>query len=403
MKKFILVLGFGRSVKRLFDVIEREFSEHTPVYCTYGKRLEFFEKNAFCFLKNGEEETRIRTVVDGKGKVVGVVNLTDSYIDLHGKLVDIFKVPGPSFSAVSLVKNKAKLFRLMVENGLADFHPKSVVIELNEVEHEIERFGYPCVLKPVVGSKSRGVFVIRSSNGLQRALKRLNKHFSQITIRRNLEAKNVLLQEYVTGQQVAPVSYVDAEGELRIIAEVDVLCGTDVGQQHMQCVYRTTPSVLDKAMMQQIQQLLQQIVKAAGLRSTLLDPELMISGRGLKLMEINARLGGYRTELFKPAYGIDLEKMVVQLALGEELDIDLKKKESCTAVEVWEEKSGRLLEFSFPNQDQVYHYEQLIQKGEEYLVPPEGDVPIASFYVLAQSDSLKKAQEIRRTISTSIS
>jgi biotin carboxylase len=212
----------------------------------------------------------------------------------------------------------------------------------------------------------------------------------------------VLVEEYIDGRQIAPVSYVDKKGKLHIVAGVDVLRGPDVGQKHIQNVYRTTPSTMSDKQIQKVHTVLQLLVDRTGLKSTFLDPELYWVGNRLYVIEVNVRLGGFRSILLKQAYGIDLDELVVRLAMGEDLSIRFKQRKSCTATEVWDDRTGIIKSFVMPD---GYDYVNLTYKsaqGDGYLAPPKGNVPLSYFYIVDTKNSLAVAKKIRAEVDLEI-
>lgn len=399
MEKVILVLGKGASAKKTGSLIKKDMQGYRRFYAMYGES-EVLDKDDYLSLVEGEEVEQIKRL---GFDIVAVVNRFDSYIPLHGRLVDELGLVGPSGEALRHFRYKSLTDKLMIESGLGDHRPKARVVEIDGVKGVVSEFGLPCVLKPSVGAKSRGVFVLRTEGDLEKAVERIKKHFSDEKISRMLENPEVLVEEYIDGKQIAPVSYVDGEGRLHLVAGVDVLRGPDVGQNHIQNVYRSTPSHMDERMLWRVRDLLQKLMDLSGLRSTFLDPELYIVGDRIVVIEINARLGGFRNTLLERAYGVDLDRAVVELALGNKPDLRFGKVGSCTACEVWDDRSGVIGEFSLPDGFEYVELKQKYQVGDEYVAPPGNDKPLASFYLADdEGRSLERALKMRKDVELEI-
>jgi hypothetical protein len=201
---------------------------------------------------------------------------------------------------------------------------------------------------------------------------------------------------------IAPVCYVDHQGKLHMMVILDVVRGKDIGQKNMQLVFRTTQSSLTPEQHHEVTWLLQELVTLSGLKSTFLDPELFVTKDRISLIEINVRLGGLRAPLLKGAFGIDLNKLVVELASGKSINATFAKNFTCTAVELWEDQSGMINSFSLPDVRDLIDYGQNFYEGDVYIAPPFSNRPLATFYVPDQIDSLKRANEIREQFKVNI-
>jgi hypothetical protein len=58
-------------------------------------------------------------------------------------------------------------------------------------------------------------------------------------------------------------------------------------------------------------------IRALGMRSTPAHVELMYTDNEVKIIEIGARIGGYRPRMFASSYGISLPEQEIRLAVGE--------------------------------------------------------------------------------------
>lgn len=400
MRKVLLILGQGGSSYKTADIVAKNYPELLPVHCSYAPMGKTIKKTGRVFLRltDGNEAEQILEKYD-RSEIAGVVNRYDSYIPLHGKLVDDLGLSGPGLSALEHFRYKASTDKLMRNSQLGEYRPRAEVVPLAELDKVIQLFKFPYVIKPTVGAKSRGVFVIRNDGDVVKALERIGEHYSKIKIARMLKSPEVLVEDYIDGKQIAPVSFVDANGELHILAGVDVTRGPDVGQKHIQNVYRTTPSAMSEGELVQVRWLLQRLVDLSGLKSTFLDPELYWVGEKLYIIEINCRLGGFRNTLLQEAYGIDVDSGVIDLALGRDLDLKFKSKFGCTACEIWEDEGGEIEEFSLPEGYEYIELKKLYGVGDEYVAPPKKDKPLAAFYLKDEiGSSFKQALEMRKKV-----
>lgn len=404
MKDAVLILGLGSSTLGLIRTIHQFYPRHEVFVASYNRPKHTpFMFSWIKLVEGAEVEITKQFFHNIKYDLACVINRLDSYILIHGKLVSAFGLPGPGTKALSYFRYKSETYRFMLDHGLSNFHPRSRVIRLGSVDVSINEFNFPYVIKPSVGAKSRAVYIVNSKTDLSHAVKNISNHYSKPKIVRIIENNDILIEDYIDGKQIAPVSYVDSDGELHIIAGVDVVRGPDIGQKHIQNVYRSTPSQMTETQLAKVKWLLQKIVSLSGLKSTFLDPELYWVGDRLYLIEINCRLGGFRNTLFKEAYGIDLDKAVVDLALGEKPDLSFVTNKSCTACEIWDDRSGQIKSFELPEGYEYIELSQKFKNGDYYTAPPQSDKPLASFYLSSSSrSSLNLAYEMRSQVKLEI-
>lgn len=394
MEKIILVLG-KRSLKNSFYYQLKKKYQVKIVFCSYNphKKVNFI-------LERGQELKQIKEFTKDK-EVIAVVNNVDATEILHGKLVDYFKVPGPSYRAVRLFKDKVRLHRKIIKHNLAFYRPITLVSNLDDLKEDLRQVQFPVVIKPFAGAKSRGVFRLDKMADLAEVYPLLERHFASeksMAIRES-KMKKLLVEQYVKGKVVTVEGYVDSEGKLHPVFFTDVVTAQDLKLPHMQHVYRTTPSDKNEHVRKRIEFLLRRLVKISKLKSTFIHPEFFVVGKRVYLIELNVRIGGYRSQLANYAYGLSLEKLAFKLALGEKIKYEFKYIKSATVCEVWEEEDKKVKEIIWPKRNKyLVRFSNRYSDGELYQAPPIGNRALATFYTLSEEDSIKEAKKIRKKL-----
>ena len=176
---------------------------------------------------------------------------------------------------------------------------------------QAEQVDFPCVLKPLTLSASRGV--IRADNVEQflRACARIERLLQS----EEVEERDVILAEdFVPGAEVA------IEGVLRDKA-LEVLAIFDkpdpLEGPYFEETYYVTPSRLPHATQQLLQRQIQAACDAYGLREGPIHAECRVNCQGIWILEVAARtIGGLCGRLFRTAAGCDLEELVLAHSLG---------------------------------------------------------------------------------------
>ncbi len=392
MQKIFLLLG-NNLLEKFSPHILAIDPEATVIEC--GNKPD--QKPHHLFLPKGKEFETIVSFAKNK-TVLGALNRADHYENLHGKLVDYFEIPGPSFAAINQVGNKANLHLLMEDLNLQLFRPRTIICQLTEVTELLKNIQFPVMIKPFVGAHSRGVTKLESIEDFNEIYRQLYEHFLAEPAAEDPNNKTVLIEEYLPGKQVTPICYIDSKSKVHFISLVKITNARDLKQDHYQIIYRTTPSNVKENIQQKMKFVLQKIAKASLLKETFLDPEFFVDGDNIYLIEINVRMGGFRQELAKPAFDIDLEKMLTQLALGKEVDDQFNIVGSATACEIWEQQSGVIKKLKIPKSKHITHAKTNFKPGEYYEAPPVGNKALGSFYIRASEKSLTIAKNLRSKV-----
>jgi len=399
MTKFAIIFGKGNYVSRNLELIRA--NGYIPLIIDYQSN-PLADQSFFCLVKPGQEINQIEQFLKKhKGKVSLIINRIDPFVELHSLLVDHFQVPGPSYQATKIFREKSLLHQIMVDHELDFFRPRTLIINLNEIDDYAKMIQFPVVIKPFLGAHSKGVILVSNRDELNEAKQILKVHFdSSKAVKFHADSSDkILIEEYLDGKMIVPICYLDHKGKLHTLTYFDVIRTRDLGSDNMQLVYRTTPSKYPNYITQKIEYILQKLARIAGLKSTFLDPEFMIVGKKVYLIEINVRAGGFRYESMKYGFGLNIDQMSIFLALNQEFDDDFQFIKHCTACEIWEEKSGKVVKFILPKSKYLVEQEIAIKVGDEYLAPPHGNKSFGKFYVVSEKeDSLRIAKNIRKQI-----
>jgi len=191
---------------------------------------------------------------------------------------------------------------------------------------------YPCVLKPLGLSASRGV--IRASDEAEfiAAFNRIVALLEQkeVKILRDESAGWIQVESFIPGREVAVEGLV-RRGRVGVLAIFDKPDPLD-GPYFEETIY-VTPSRLDRSLQNGIADCTQQAVTALGLSDGPIHAELRINHEGPWILEVAARpIGGLCAGAlrFQSADSlISLEELILRHALGE--DVTGVKRESCAS------------------------------------------------------------------------
>ena len=172
---------------------------------------------------------------------------------------------------------------------------------------------YPCVLKPLTLSASRGVIRADGHNSFVVAFQRIGDILRVLDVQSEA-ARTILVEQYVPGVEVALEGLVDNE-ILRVLALFDKPDPLE-GPYFPETIY-VTPSSLSRTTQDQIARTTQDAVSAMGLRDGPIHAELRLSEAGPVVIEVAARsIGGLCSRILRFGAGMSLEELILRHALS---------------------------------------------------------------------------------------
>ncbi len=257
---------------------------------------------------------------------------------------------------------------------------------------------YPCVLKPLFLSGSRGV--IRADNRAEfvAAWKRIATILgsSELQARGGEAAGRLLVQEFIPGNEFALEGLL-TEGNLRVLALFDKPDPLD-GPFFEETVY-VTPSRLPETGQRALADCVSRGARAIGLREGPVHAELRLNERGPWLIELAARsIGGLCSRTLRFGTGHSLEELILRHALGLEIE-DLGREQSAAGVMMIPiPRSGILTEVrGIEDARQVPGVEEVTitaRLGNPIVALPEGSSYLG--FIFARAASPREAEQSLR-------
>jgi len=165
---------------------------------------------------------------------------------------------------------------------------------------------YPCVLKPLDASASRGVIRANDPEEFRRAAERIAR----------IRPGNILVEDYIPGREFA-LEGVVTDGTLRTLALFDKPDPLE-GPYFEETIY-VTPSRETPEMQAHIRETAQTAVTALGLTDGPVHAEMRVNDSGVWMLEVAARpIGGLCARVLRFNVG-SLERLLLRHAVGEDV------------------------------------------------------------------------------------
>lgn len=247
--------------------------------------------------------------------VAAVIGVDDRTATLASQIASRLGLPGNHPPAVGAAGNKAEQRRILAERGgpFSEFWEATVADNARTLA---EKVPYPCVIKPVSLSASRGVIRADDARGLVRARTQLEPILREAFPGAPDEELRYLVERYVPGGEFA-VEALLVGGALHVLAIFDKPDHLE-GPYFAETIY-VTPARVEDAVRAAIVEAVTTSVRGLGLTEGPVHAEVRVNDEGAWLIELAARpIGGKcsRVLRFGPAGDVTLEDLVVSHALG---------------------------------------------------------------------------------------
>jgi biotin carboxylase len=272
--------------------------------------------------------TSVRTIVDyaQQHPFDAILSVDDSATELAAHASAALGLAHNSPESAEAARDKY-LMRTIMANGGAPC-PVFRRFWLSDDPHDIAaQVTYPCVVKPLRLSGSRGVIRADNSTEFVAAFTRLKRY---LIAEGNAEHETAfLVEDFIPGFEVALEGIV-TQGQLQVLTLFDKPDPLD-GPFFEETIY-VTPSRLSQEVQQAIASAVQLAATALGLRTGPVHAELRVNGQSPWMLEIAGRsIGGLCSTILEFGSGMCLEELILRHAVGEEVST-LQREEAAAGV-----------------------------------------------------------------------
>lgn len=246
-----------------------------------------------------------------KTAFTGVLGIDDSTVELAARVAQKLALPHNPPQAARLSRRKDLARACLSKAGCPV--PAHRLIDLHRpLKEQMAGQSWPCVIKPLNLSASRGVIRADSEAGFTAACQRVADIISASGD--SFEKTHVLVEDYIDGVEVALEGYLH-NGELTTLAIFDKPDPLE-GPYFEETIY-VTPSQLDTTTQARVVQRVAQACHAYGLTTGPIHAELRIDRQDAWILEVASRtIGGDCARTLDQDSSFDLEELAVSLAIG---------------------------------------------------------------------------------------
>lgn len=263
-----------------------------------------------------DPEVSVRTIVEfAQGHPIhAIISLDDSATELAARASAALGLAHNSPQAAEAVRDKLVMRTLMSAGGAPCpvFRPFLLSDDSAWIAAQVT---YPCVVKPLRLSGSRGIIRANDPTEFVVAFNRLKRIL--ISEGNAEHDTSILVEDFIPGFEVALEGML-THGQLKVLALFDKPDPLD-GPFFEETIY-TTPSRLPAGVQEDISRCVATAAASLGLREGPVHAELRINGEGPWMLEIAGRsIGGLCSTILEFGSGMCLEELILRHAVGQEV------------------------------------------------------------------------------------
>ncbi len=327
-----------------------------------------------------------------KRPLIGVLGSDDSTVELAAMVSKALGLPHnpPQAARFSRRKDLART-QLSLSSCVV---PKHHLIDLNQtLESQISDLPWPCVLKPLSLSASRGVIRANNVSELVGACKRIKPIIADSADA--FEQSHILVEQYIDGFEVAYEGFLYKK-RLTTIALFDKPDPL-VGPFFEETIY-VTPSQLPQKTQAKIKQRVEEACTAYGLTTGPIHAELRVNEKNAWILEVASRtIGGDCGRTLDSGEEFMLEELTISLAIDKPYEIK-PAEDSRGVMMIPIEKSGILRRVEGITEAKkiplIETVDILIREGNKLVPLPEGNQYAG--YIFARGDNPTAVTEALR-------
>jgi biotin carboxylase len=248
-----------------------------------------------------------------------IVGVDDDTTVLVSMAAQALSLPHNSVESACTTRSKYQMRKVLAAAGIPS--PRFELVSINADPAKIAKHAkFPCVLKPLSLSASRGVIRANDPKEFAKAFRRIVSILdsSDVKTRKDARTQQILVEDFIPGVEVA-LEGILIQGRLKVLAIFDKPDPLD-GPFFEETLY-VTPSRLPVDVQEDIISCTTRTADALGLREGPVHAELRVNDNGAWIIEIAARsIGGLCARTLRFGTGISLEELIIRHAIGMEVE-----------------------------------------------------------------------------------
>lgn len=353
-QKNIIVYAFGlppgavESIQRYSKSEKKKFRVMLIMDKKSGKKKEDYEDVDIFLSLDFSKPTKVaEALLPYQDELLAITCRSESQmLNFRTLIPNVPYLRTPSTESIEWASDKLKMrkrFALYNKKITPEF---TAVKENSKKERKrvIDKVGFPMIIKPANLAQSLLVSICYHEEELDKTLRlgfrKIRKIYGENS---RGEVPTLMAEEYMEGTMYSVDGYVNGRGKVTFCPLVRIKTGKDIGHDDFYGYLQMTPTALKKASIERAQSVAEEGVHALGLRNTTVHIELMRLEEDWKIIEVGARVGGFRHTLHQLSCDIDHSLNDILIRLPKKPVVPKKCKGYAAAMKWFPKKEGEII------------------------------------------------------------
>jgi hypothetical protein len=339
----------------------------------------------------------LRTLTD-LPKIDGLLCSYENYIVFKSIAADILSLP-----AMSLEAARASTDKFMMRQRFLDYDP-SITPRFVRVDSEASLLAfarsasYPLIMKPTNLVKSLLVNKCANEAELIRAYRdtidRIDEVYERVGV--SNRTPGIIVEEFISGKMCSVAGFTDQAGKVYLCdGIVSLTTAQEAGFDDNFISVRTISDEFPADLKERILTAATQGVKALSMVSSPAHIELIYNDSEVKLVEIGARIGGYRPFLYEQAYGLHLLDQELAIAIGEVPHLTAQRLRHAAMYELFPHGEQNFVRLDGAKDSSAYEYFHQVATPGQPIGPAKNGYKAAAIIGIADEDGESFANQVR--------
>ena len=312
MKNKLMIIGAGDFQ---LPLVEKAAEKYDVILVAPSVDERFDKLISKKYLYDVRDKETILDIAKREGIVGVITDQTDIPVRTVAYVAEKLGLNGIGYEISKVFTDKNLMREKLKKCGLP-YLPYLTTSSFDEAKEFFNKINSDVIVKPLDTQGSRGVFRVKSADDLEAAFNSAKAFSTNNT---------ALIEKYVVGDEVV-IEGITVNGEVKA-----QICGDTIyfdDKSTFSAKKRVFPSRQSEAIVNKALEVNKNIVKAFGLNNGITHGEYIIDGNEVYLIEIAARGGGVfiSSDLISTQLGIDVEEFLIDIAVGNEINLDIKNE-----------------------------------------------------------------------------
>ena len=292
------------------------------------QQTEYY-REIFVDFNNAEE---IQSAIESLGtQIIAVVNRGERYIPLFQKILPYLPqhILVPTQQALTNATEKTAMRKAFSRYDKSITPKFEIITDSNDIDIDkiAKRLEFPVIVKPSGLAQAVLVQAAHYPNELKEILKKMETAMKRSYHEmKGRGMPSILVEEIIEGDQYSIEAFVDDIGNVSFCPFIKYTTSAQKGFDDFFSYEQTTPATISKESAQKAKEVAIKGIHALGLRNSAAHIELIRREGEWKIVEIGARLGGFRSMMYKKSFNINLDIQDIKIHLGRKPTLPRTKK-----------------------------------------------------------------------------